>query len=325
LTQAIFLTDFRDSMTTKTRNRLILLFILAFPFMVLFGFLSSQIISPLPPIQPLPNPNGYDDLVKAGKMVAVNTTINTTFYGDMGEAQLQEVVSTNAAVLALARTGLSNQCQVTVQYSETYASNHLDDLASLKHLAQAFLAEGRLAEMENRPNDAAKSYLDVIHLGNESARGGVLIDQLVGIAIESIGTSHLTNLVDQLNAKSCRETAATLETLDSQRQNWDEIMQQENNWARGFSSLRYRLSKLMESSAAKKKEESQKRNIQSTVKRKLEKEQTNPRQLLIDLAAHAYELDKGHPPESVSDLVPDYLKAIPQDPFTGTNMVYSPR
>src|ERR1700722_12077916 len=216
-------------MTTKNRNRLIMLFILAFPFIVLFGFLASQIISPLPQIQPLPNPNGYDDLVKAGKMVVVNATINTTFYSDMGEAQLQEVVSTNADALALARAGLSNQCQVAVQYSETYASNHLSDLASLKRLAQAFAAEGRLAEMENRPNDAAKSYLEVIHLGNESSRGGTLTDELVGMAIEAIGTSSLQKLVPELNAQSCRETADALETLDSQKQTLNEFMQQEND------------------------------------------------------------------------------------------------
>ena len=55
-----------------------------------------------------------------------------------------------------------------------------------------------------------------------------------------------------------------------------------------------------------------------------EKQQSQTRQLIIDLAARAYELDKGHRPTSVTDLVPDYLKAIPQDPFSGTNMVYSP-
>jgi hypothetical protein len=35
-------------------------------------------------------------------------------------------------------------------------------------------------------------------------------------------------------------------------------------------------------------------------------------------------LDKGHRPANLADLVPDYLKAVPQDPFTGTNMVYLP-
>ncbi|HEX3857420.1 MAG TPA: hypothetical protein VHY30_09000 [Verrucomicrobiae bacterium] len=304
-------------MTTKTRNRLILLFILAFPFIVLFGFIFSEYVAPLPPVQPLPNPNGYDDLVKAGKMVVVNATINTTFYGDMSETQLQEVVSTNAAALALARAGLSNQCRVPVQYSEIW-SNHLDDLASLKHLAQAFLAEGRLAEMENRPSDAAKSYLDVIHSGNESARGGTLMDELVGMAIESIGTSPLQKLVPQLNAQFCRETAAALETLDSQRQTWNEVMQQEHDWShRTFNSLQDKIHRpFLEKTAEK--------AYQKPAK-KFKEQQVKTRQLIINLAARAYELDKGHPPASLADLVPDYLKAIPQDPFTGTNMIYSPK
>ena len=42
---------------------------------------------------------------------------------------------------------------------------------------------------------------------------------------------------------------------------------------------------------------------------------------MVDLAARAYELDKGHPPASAADLVPEYLKAVPQDPVTGTNMI----
>ena len=56
----------------------------------------------------------------------------------------------------------------------------------------------------------------------------------------------------------------------------------------------------------------------------MESTQNTEGKLLIDLAARAYELEKGKPPTGVADLVPDYLKAVPQDPFTGTNLVYSP-
>jgi hypothetical protein len=57
---------------------------------------------------------------------------------------------------------------------------------------------------------------------------------------------------------------------------------------------------------------------------KLIEHQRGMRRLSVELAARAYELEKGHPPSSLSDLVPDYLTAIPQDPLTGTNMVFSP-
>jgi hypothetical protein len=304
-------------MTTKTRNRLIMLFILAFPFMVLFGFILSQIASPLPPIPPLPNPNGYDDFVKAGKMVEQNITDKNYDFEKLNLQELQMLVDNNSNALQLARSGLQMQCRVVLDYSQN-SSTLLDQLAGMKRLAQAFCAEGRLAEMENRNGGAANSYLDAVHFGIESVRGGALINELVGVAIEAIATSHLTNLVQHLDAKSCRESAATLEALDSQRQTWNEFMQQENDWShRTFPGVRNEIARLMTYKSLL--------PAQAAASRKLKQQQTRTRQLIIELAARAYELDKGKPPASVADLVPDYLKAIPQDPLTGTDMVYSPR
>jgi hypothetical protein len=301
-------------MTKKTRNWLIVL--LSIPGAVIFaviGLLIFQQLQPLPPIQPLPNPNGYGDFIKAGEMASTNSWD----YEAMNEAQLREAVAVNIEALSFARVGLTNKCHVTTQFSLTYLNNHLNELADLKRLARAFAAEGRLAEMENHPTEAAKSYLDAIHMGNESARGGVLIDQLVGTAIKAIGTSHLQKLVDQLDAKSCRETAATLEALDSQGQTWNEIMQQENTWSRRtFTSLRYRIFRPLLVKMTKK--------VLQQAEQRFNKQVAQTRQLLIDLAARAYELDKGHRPANLNDLVPDYLKAIPQDPLTGTNMVHLP-
>ena len=48
------------------------------------------------------------------------------------------------------------------------------------------------------------------------------------------------------------------------------------------------------------------------------------KQLMIDLATRAYKLEQGRHPNSPSDLVPDYLKAVPVDPTTGTNLTYLP-
>jgi hypothetical protein len=60
------------------------------------------------------------------------------------------------------------------------------------------------------------------------------------------------------------------------------------------------------------------------VNAKLKTHQTRIQALLIQLAARAYELEKGERPKSLADLVPAYLKAIPHDPLTGTNMAYHP-
>ena len=300
-------------MTIKARNRLIAFSIMAAPFVFLLGLLIFWDAEPLPPLPTMPNPNGYNDLVKAGKMVS-NDFAN---YDELSLPKLRELTGKNAEALQIARTGLQQTCRVTIDYSPDLGT-HFNELPAIKHLALAFAAEGKLAEMENRTNDAIGAYLDLGHLANQSSHGGILTDQLVSLAIEAIEVKHLQQLIDRLDAKSCREIAAALETLDSQGQTWRQVMQQERNWSqRTFTGIRYQLIRLMD-------RKSQEKTFQKA-EQNYNKQRHQTHQLIIDFAARAYELDKGHPPAQLADLVPDYLKAIPQDPFTGTNMVYSPR
>jgi hypothetical protein len=301
-------------MTGKTRIWLgLILLVPAMVIIAAIGLLVFDAVRPLPPLQPLPNPNGYADLAKAGQMIRGNI-------GDYDKANREElrgIVLTNAEALSLARSALSNQCGVTLQFSQAYLTNHLPELVGFRKLAQALATEGKLAEKKNRFNDAAKAYLDAIHFGNEAGRGGILVDEMLGVAIRSLGVEQLQKTVDQLDAKTCREAAATLEALDAQSQTWPEIMQQEHAWSRRtFPGIKYKLGELVMSSSLRK--------VLQKAGQKFKEHEKETRQLIIDLAARAYELDKGHRPANPADLVPDYLKAIPQDPVSGTNMTFMP-
>jgi len=64
---------------------------------------------------PLPSPNGYDDLIKAGGI------IDRSDYSLMSQAEIEALVRTNAEALKLARTGLSRECRVPLNYSPTDA------------------------------------------------------------------------------------------------------------------------------------------------------------------------------------------------------------
>ena len=66
------------------------------------------------------------------------------------------------------------------------------------------------------------------------------------------------------------------------------------------------------------------RQVEQKCAGKVKGQQTRTRLLLLQLATRAYELEKGEHPKSLADLVPAYLKAIPQDPLTGTNLAYRP-
>jgi hypothetical protein len=264
---------------------------------------------PAPARLRLPQPNGYDDFVKAGKMI----TDDASGYGTMREEELRVFVKKNADELKLARAGLGRECRVPVDYSATNAT-HLDDLLVLKRLAFAFTAEGRLAEMENRPGDAAESYLDAVHLGHASTRGGVIIDSLVGVAVEAIGMARLENLTQTLDAKQCREVASALETAEAGRESAETILKEEHAWARRTFGLKGQWVRLIMFKSTQ--------QIEQRCVAKVKAQQTRTRRLLIQLAARACELEKGERPKSLADLVPAYLKTIPQDPLSGTNMTY---
>jgi hypothetical protein len=264
---------------------------------------------PAPPL--LPKPNGYDDLVRASWMLADKTSDYTT----MNREDLRPVVETNAEALKLARTGLSRPCQVPLDYSAASPNYLLTNLAGLKRLAQGLAAEGRLMELEGRPTDAADSYLTTIRLGVASSKGGLLIHALVGIAIEAIGTSYLEKLALTLNAKQCREAAAVLETCEAGREPMPTILARERTWSRrAFRGFKWQIARLI---AFKSRGQTEQRAVA-----RVNTLQTRERVLLIRLAARAYELEKGERPKSLGDLVPAYLKAIPQNPVTGTNMAY---
>jgi len=91
-------------MLQRFRTPLLALAVLFVLAMLTVLFLST---GRTPPRQPLPNPNGYDDFLKAAALLT----------GDVGNAStlvdhdgLRALVSTNAESLRLLRLGLTRQC-----------------------------------------------------------------------------------------------------------------------------------------------------------------------------------------------------------------------
>lgn len=276
-------------------------------------FLVYRILPAGVPPPPLPKSNGYSAVVKAAHTIPEPPND----FRKMDHEQLQALVASNSAVLQSVRSNLDGEIQVPLEYSLDSVSSHLSDLSRFKRIAMAFLMESQLAQMEKRPADAAKSSLDTIRLGVACARGGILIDSLVGDAIDSMGTTDLQKLVDQLDQKSCKEIAQQLQNIDRQRQPWEQVLKQEHYWSsKAFPGARYLLVRLFTSRST--------RASEAKAEQKFKTYQTNTRKLMIDLAARAYQLENGHPPASTADLVPNYLNTVPFDPFTGTNMTYLP-
>jgi hypothetical protein len=261
-----------------------------------------------PAARPLPNPNGYDDFVKAGE----NMTGNVDDYETMSKEELTALVATNAEALKLMRAGLGMPCLVPVEYLTNYSAVLVSNVTSFRQLGMLLRAQGRLAELEGRTNDAADIYLEADKFGQESARGGLLISRLVGAGCEKMALNSLGSLTDGLGAQKCREAGKALEETDFGEEPIQTTFNREKLLNHKMFGLRSVIVTLF---MHKEIRQNQERAI--TVMQMM---QHSRRDVMLAFAARAYELEKGKKPQSVSDLVPEYLKSVPKDPMTGKDM-----
>jgi hypothetical protein len=271
--------------------------------------------SPRPAAPPaLPSPNGYDDLLRAaaahqGKIDAPQASTE----------ELRGFVENNREALRLVRVGLSRACQVPVEYSQAYMVKHLKELADTKALAQALKAEGALAERENRLSDAVNSYLDTMRLGHQAARGGLLIDQLVGLACQAIGLNPLMNLRTNLSAQDWRGVIQTLEAIEREQEPLPAMLARERDWGRrviGVKYLRYRVLAHLRQTLEQPYEK---------FRRKVQNLSARRRLLLAEAAVRCFWLENHRYPDSLRELVPGLLGAVPVDPYTETGLIYRPQ
>jgi hypothetical protein len=260
---------------------------------------------------PLPNPNGYDDFVKAASLVTGDPW-NTRALDLEG---LREFVNANGESLRLVRLGLSRQSALPADSAMTKAAQMMTELADMKKLALMLAAEGRLRDLDNQPVQAALSYVDTIQFGNEISRGGFIINRLVGVACEAIGEVPLRSLVRKLNSEEARPIIARLQKIDENAVTWEEVRRNENRYARyqlsrNFNPITWVLSW------------QQSRRTRQRAQMRHNRVVAHVRLHMLELALRCYEADQGHPPATLEQLVPQYLQRVPSDPFSGKPMVY---
>jgi len=351
-----------------------------------------------PPSVVMPVPNGFDDFVAAGQLSkSVNyDRIDTRFQGgqlvpvvpaprvknatDEGAplASLREVVKRNGPALARLRKGLGKEYRNPPVLT---INQVFPELADFRALGRVLLCEGRLAEREGRPNDAARSYLDCLRLGTLIGRGGCLIHGLVANAVQRIGLYGLEGVADRLDGPTAAAAAREVARLARARSTCADVLEMEKeagtasivdllrtspSWAQinaalgggaagtpgtlqdWPASLQYSFTPkrqmiedyrayLDASIAAARKpyyvpaasvpEPSDPLNrllipVFTDVRLRLVHTEAAFGSLQARLAARAYRLRQGGAPPDLAALVPEYLPAVPQDPFAPKPLVY---
>ena len=296
-------------MLQKFRKPLLALAVIFVLAILTVLFLSG---SRTPPLPPLPNPNGYDDFLKASEVV----TGNFRDFRELNRDSLGALVSTNAEALRLLRLGLTRQCMMPMDSVLTNAG--IDQLGGMKRLVQLLAAEGRMREMEDRPGEAARSYVDAIRFGNEMSRGGFLITRLVGVACEAIGYAPLAKVVPKLSREDARIVLTELEKVDVSRVTWAEVLRNEQCFVR--YQLRGSVNPIRwvwgwwQSRGSKEIAEAKHKMVIA-----------HERLLMTELGLRCYQSEQGRAPAGLEQLVPKYLQRVPSDPFSRHPLVCRPQ
>jgi hypothetical protein len=252
-----------------------------------------------------PEPNGYDGLLSAARALKKPPADLVS----LGPEQTKELATENRLAIEKARKAFQMPSAVPVKATKGWQQQHEDELKSLKHLAVAFGIEARSRILETHTNDAAQCHIDAIRLAQAMSRGGILIDGITGLTVETIGTALLESVLPQLDAPVCREAARPLAELDVRRDPPESIVQREKAWSVRRFGLIDRFGGLLA------RESIARRHVQFVTKSRATR--TRTQRVMLRLAARAYEVESGRPPTRTSELVPAYLDRVPRDSETG--------
>ena len=258
----------------------------------------------------LPNPNGYEDLVAAGREITGDFT--KVIKQEEDTEALRALVAENRDVLDRARVGLGRESIVPLAKIRSVAA-HMNDLSAKRSLGRLLAYEAILAERNGQTAEAAVRFADVIRFGRAISSGGLILDRLAKGAVQFPGVEGLARLAPTLTGEDARRLARVVERLDRGREPLHRVFDRDLafNLDRGGVPLRisYMINRRMMQGllapAIKSAEQADRRD------------QAYLRLLAATLALRAYRLD--HPdaptPPALDALVPAYLNAVPADPF----------
>jgi hypothetical protein len=267
-----------------------------FPLALLY-----RLLMPPPfPIISVPQPNGFDDLVAAGKMLGEAAGSRLEQWSNLTDAQLQSRLAGSEAAFERMRRGLERPC----------VNPHVRDWPAA-YFQPLITFAGARAEMARRTgtlDERLTAYWDYLRVSHEATRG-TGVHWYSGYASgESSSISGLWDVRKKLSAPQCIDLAAKLSKFDSRRQSWEgqraqqRIFDANRDWK---SHLPVILADWSGTDLYKDIQGHQ-QYFSSIIQLRM---------LILELGLRAHQLDHGSLPTNLEELVPAYLPAVPQDPY----------
>ena len=270
-----------------------------------------RLLTPDPiPRQAVPQPNGFDELLAAGKLVEGMTVNSWNFVESTAtKPQLVAAVAEVAPAIDRGRRGLAMSVLVPTEYAyrEDSVGNFLNHISAFRALARAYSATGRLAALNGDFDAAASAYLDAVRLGVASRRGGLIVDGIVGAAMTRVGALGLFEIHERLSAPQCQRIIEELSSLESQREPYEKMEWRDNIWEQHAMGWHGRLYHNLEGASGD--------AVAGEYRQPFVREATILRLLIAHLTLRAYRAEHAEMPTAWDDVTRAGLPALMIDPW----------
>lgn len=257
--------------------------------------------------------NPYTILKAAGKSIdfASNEQFDSATIDDA-----RAFVARNAKALALAHELARSESEVDAEYYSAEWSQY-NITPEFDTLAHALEFEGHLFKAEQKHERAVRTFLDIMWLAQIALRRGDLSHCIGSTGIEENGRNLLLAMRTDWAPDECRAVIRQLNELDQGRAATNGILACTRlHWEHG-GNWKWRLHSIFVSLPFYNFYEDEGTwpylHLMASAKTRL---------LMADLAIQAYEDEHHALPERLEDLVPEYLPAVPLDPFAPRQLTY---
>ena len=265
---------------------------------------------PAMPILPVPQPNGLDTVLNAGRTFKPSDVLDHAI--PCSTEKLAGEVARYSDVYNLLRQGLSHDIQLRdwtkrPTTDETDLGAYGRRLAMVRAASFALLCEARLAREQERYDDAGGIAIECLQLARAVGRNGLLEDLSYSLEMEYDADRLLYEVLPHLSSDQCRKTLAALAEIDAHREPLENVWHRQRIWFQNSGDWFWQLVMLL---PAMPSDNSEQQRVAAILKKDL-----TTRLLVLETALRIYCLEQGAPPDQLKQLIPELLSSIPRDPF----------
>lgn len=263
-------------------------------------------------------PNGHDDFLRAASIAKEMKGIMSEFDNAPADRLLPLAAEADAVDAAIA-SAIDKPCYVPTNYDMPRATLSQEQVNDFYAVALALSAKARLAVLEGCLDDAIDVYLRTTEFGFVASRGGMVWEGALLRNRASFGSRGLYAIRSQLSDEQLAKCVERLYAISASDESMEAVLDRHRVWSERRNGWHGHLKFLLETIAVREGDAlGSDYWHRETFRHGYLLSHAITRLLACEFALARYHRQFGRWPKTLAALVPEYLPAVPVDPYSPT-------